>query len=474
MRVALVLALAFTTGCAADGGPRQAAPARRPNVVFLLADDLGWKDLGCYGSSFYETPNLDRLAASGMRFTQAYATAPVCSPTRASIMAGKYPARMNTTDYFGGRRKKKLLPAEYIQYLPLEELTIAEALGEAGYATFFAGKWHLGRGDEFAPEAQGFDGNAGGFWRGHPPSWLAPYKNPKLADGPEGEYLPERLTEESLRFLEEHADEPFLLYFSYYLVHTPLVTKPELKAKYEAKAAALPPHDGPRFVPEGEREARQVQDHAVYAGMVQSLDDSVGRLLDKLDELGLAEDTIVIFTSDNGGLSTSEGSPTSNVPLRAGKGWMYEGGIREPLLVRWPGVAEPGGECDVPVTATDFYPTILGMAGLPPRPEQHVDGVDLTPLLRGEAELEREELFWHYPHYGNQGGSPCGAIREGDLKLIEFYEDSRVELYDLASDLGETRDLSLRRPATAARLRARLAAWRDAVDARMPRPNPDS
>ena len=460
-REALALLPLLLLSCAATEGS-EATPARRPNFVVLLADDLGWTDLGCYGSTFYETPNLDRLAASGVRFTQAYASAPVCSPTRASLLAGKYPARMDTTDFFGGRRKGALLPATYVDRLPLEETTIAEALAEAGYATFFAGKWHLGR-EGFHPEDQGFERNFGGFHRGSPPGgYFAPFDNPKMPAGVEGEHLTEVLTDACLGFLDdagEAGERPFLLYLSYYAVHTPLQTKPAYEAKYAAKAKELR-HDGPRFSPEGKRENRQVQDHAVYAGMIQSLDESVGRLLDALEERGLAEDTVILFTSDNGGLSTSEGHPTSNLPLRAGKGWLYEGGIREPMLVRWPGAARAGGTCDVPVCATDFYPTMLEMAGLPLRPEQHVDGLSLATLLRTGEAPARDTLFWHYPHYSNQGDHPRGAVRVGDWKLIESYETGDVELYDLAADLGEANDLAATHPERAAAMRARLAAWR--------------
>jgi arylsulfatase A-like enzyme len=465
-----VLAVALLSSAAQQPA---ASEAKRPNFVFFLADDLGWSDLGAYGSTFYETPNIDRLASEGTRFTNAYAACPVCSPTRASIMAGKYPARMNTTDYFGGGRKARLLPAPYVHHLELSEVTLAEALKSAGYATFFAGKWHLG-GKGFEPEAQGFDGNAGGFRAGHPPAgYFSPYKIPTLSDGPKGEHLTERLTDECLKFLDGQGEEPFLLYFSYYAVHTPLQTKPELKKKYEEKAAQLPPAEGPKFIPEGKRKARQIQDHAVYAGMLQSLDESVGRVLAKLDELKLADDTIVIFTSDNGGLSTSEGSPTSNLPLRAGKGWLYEGGIREPLVVKWPGVTQAGSVIATPVISTDFYPTMLAMAGLAAMPAQHMDGANLAPLLAEGAAPERKDLFWHYPHYGNQGGTPGCAIRSGDLKLIEWFEDDHVELYDLANDIGEHHDLSAKRPEDVARLRKKLAEWRKAVDAQMPSVNPD-
>ncbi|GAF90669.1 unnamed protein product, partial [marine sediment metagenome] len=290
-------------------------------------------------------------------------------------------------------------------------------------------------------------------------------------EGRPGEYLTDRLTDESLRFLEANSNKPFLLYLSHYAVHTPLQSKKELAAKYKAKAENLPVK-GPRFVPEGEREARQVQDHAVYAGMVQSVDESVGRVMKKLEELGVADNTVVIFMSDNGGLSTSEGSPTSNVPLRAGKGWLYEGGIREPMIIKWPGVVKPGSVCNEPVTSTDFYPTMLEMAGLSLRPKQHRDGVSLVPLLRQTGKPRRKAIYWHYPHYGNQGGSPGGAVRAGDYKLIEFYEDNRVEMYNLKDDVGEKHDLSAEMPRKAAQLRKMLHDWRKAVDAQMPKPNP--
>lgn len=455
----------------------------RTNFVFILADDLGWRDTGFNGSSFYETPNLDALAGAGVRFTQAYAACPVCSPTRASIMAGKYPARMATTDWFGApqpdrmgnhkTREKPLLPAAYVERLPLEEVTIAEALRSAGYRTFFAGKWHLGP-EGFFPEDQGFEVNKGGHERGSPPGgYFAPYRNPKLEDGPEGEHLPGRLAREAVAFLESVGEAPFFLFLSFYSVHTPLQTRPELRAKYEAKAAAMDRSAGEAFGVEGERRVRLVQDHPVYAGMVEAMDSAVGEVMTGLKNAGLWEETVVVFMSDNGGLSTSEGSPTSNLPLRAGKGWLYEGGIREPMVIRWPGRAEPGGVCDTPVTSTDFFPTLLEMAGLDPRPEWHMDGHSLCGLLRGDggAALAERPLFWHYPHYGNQGGSPSAAIRVGDWKLIEFFEDGRCELYDLAADLGETRDLAMDQPELAARMRDQLHAWQASVGARFPTPN---
>jgi arylsulfatase A-like enzyme len=319
--------------------------AGKTNFVFLLIDDMGWSDLGCYGSSFYETPNIDRLASEGMRFTEAYAACPVCSPTRASIMTGKYPARLNITDWIPGRQARRVLPAEKLvgpqfeQQLPLSEVTIAEKLEEAGYAAGFVGKWHLGS-DNYLPEDQGFDINIGGIHLGYPPGgFFSPYQNPKLTDGPEGENLTDRLTDEAIRFLEANRDQPFFLFMSYYAVHNPMQAKPELIAKYEEKARNLPSPGDPKFVPEGKHTNRQVQDHPVYAAMVETLDTNIGRILKSLAELGEAQDTIVFFVSDNGGLSTAEGSPTSNLPLRAGKGWLYEGGIRVPLIVRAPGLA---------------------------------------------------------------------------------------------------------------------------------------
>jgi len=440
---------------------------------------MGWSDAVCYGSRFYETPNIDRMAKGGMRFTDAYAACPVCSPTRASILSGKYPARLDITDWIPGRQAngarsdEKLQSPQFRQELPLQEVTVAEALRNAGYETFFAGKWHLG-GAGFYPEDQGFNTNVGGWEKGSPQGgYFSPYENPKLSDGPEGEHLADRLTSEALRFLESVGDRPFLLYLSFYSVHIPLQAKQELIDRYEAKARQFPPLEGPQFIPEGNKEARQIQDHPVYAGMIQTLDENIGRLLDELERLNLTERTILFFMSDNGGLSTAEGSPTSNLPLRAGKGWLYEGGIREPMIVRWPEVVPPGSTSSEPVISTDFYPTILEMAGLPSRPEQHVDGLSLVPLLKGaKKSLGRDALFWHYPHYSNQGGTPGGAIRMGDLKLIEFYDDDRCELYDLSRDIGEKDNLIEADPELTIQLRERLTEWRESVGAKMPTPNP--
>ncbi len=445
---ALLIAVAFSSTAAADA---------RPNVVLIFADDLGWADLGCTGSTFHETPRLDRLAAEGMLFTSAYAACPVCSPSRAALMTGRWPARVGITDYIGGSRRGKLLPADYQHQLPHAEVTVAEALKGAGYATGMFGKWHLG-GAGYLPDTQGFDvmvcGQNGRGFR-------------NVVD------RADLTTEPALEFIQQHQHEPFFVYLPHNLVHTPLKTKPALKSKYEKKAAALPPPPGRRFRPERDRQDRRVQDHAVYAAMMEDLDANIGRLLDKLDELKLAQRTIVIFTSDNGGLSTSEGSPTSNAPLRAGKGWLYEGGVRVPLIVRWPGVVEPGSTSDEPVTSTDFFPTILEMCGLAQHPEWHRDGVSIVPALNGSGPLESRSLYWHYPHYGNQGGIPGGSIRDGDWKLIEFYEDNHVELFNLKDDLAESHDLARAEPDRARQLREKLDGWRKSLGAKMPTPNPN-
>jgi arylsulfatase A-like enzyme len=471
-------ALAFSLGtilvCAAS------AADKPPNFVFILIDDLGWRDLGCYGSTFYEAPNLDSLAGSGMRFTSAYAACPVCSPTRASIQTGKYPARLHTTDYFGGPqpeqaavqprfKNRKLLPAPYVDRLSNDEVTIAEVLKKAGYATFFAGKWHLGPKGSW-PDSHGYDVNKGGWRGGSPASYFSPYANPTLSDGPPGEHLDTRLALETADFIAAHADHPFFAFLSLYDVHIPLQAQPDLKAKYADKAKQVH-YDGARDLVEGQSHVRQVQDHPTYAAMVEMMDRAVGTVLNSLSTAGVADRTVVIFTSDNGGLSTAEGAPTSNVPLRAGKGWMYEGGIRVPLIIRWPGVTKPASVCDQYIISTDYYPTILEMASLPPHAEQHRDGKSFASLLRGGTHFDRGPIFWHYPHYGNQGGSPAAAIRDGGWKLIEFFEESRVELYHLTNDVSEQHDFANSEPERAAAMLAQLHRWRKSTGAAMTSPN---
>ena len=358
------------SGCVSGAGSKK--PAKRPNFVFLLVDDLGWRDIGCFGSSFYETPNLDRLGREAMRFTNAYAACPVCSPTRASIMAGKYPARMDTTDWFGAaqpgnpkNRIKPVLPAAYVDRLPLEEVTIAEALSRADYSTFFAGKWHLGPSEEYWPERQGFDVNKGGWSRGGPygpGKYFVPYGNPRLEDGPKNEHLPDRLATETVKFIKENKEKPFLAYLSFYSVHTPLVSRDDLKQKYLAKRNKLGLKT--EWGREGSRKVRHVQDHPIYAGMVDAMDQACGKVLDTLRELDLDDNTVVIFMSDNGGLSTSGRHPTSNLPLRGGKGWLYEGGIREPMMIKWPGVTKGGAFAGKQLSVQIFILLCLKWQGL--------------------------------------------------------------------------------------------------------------
>jgi arylsulfatase A-like enzyme len=478
----------------------QVAAQRPPNVVLILADDLGWADLGVYGSSFYETPNLDRLAAQGVRFTQAYAN-PVCSPTRAALLTGREAARIGITDWIPGRTNRpdqRLLQAPQLPHLPLEETTLAEMLGQAGYATAHIGKWHLG-GPGFLPENQGFDHNVAGTQYGSPPGYFHPFEGryslPEVAEGSEpGDYLTDRLTDHGVRFIEQHRDRPFFLYQTYFVPHTPLQGPPDLVKKYERKADSLgvPTAGAPGsrggnpaqllerepatravFGREGNHHVRTVQNHAVYAAMVEAMDRNVGRILQALEDAGIADETLVIFYSDNGGLATAEGWPTSNLTLRAGKGWLYEGGLRVPLLLRWPGVTVPGSTSDVPVREVDIFPTIATAAGVMPLAEMHIGGVDLRAVLQGASTVPERPLFWHYPHYSNQGGRPGGAVRLGDLKLVEFFEDRRLELYDLAADVGERHDLAAARRSDVERLHRLLNAWRAEVRAVVPGTNPE-
>ncbi len=426
------------------------------NLVFILADDLGWADTGFNGSDFYETPNLDRLAAQGMRFTDAYAACPVCSPTRASIVTGKYPPRVGVTNFIPGRSPRKyarLIPPDFDFQLALEETTVAEALGKAGYRSAAIGKWHLG-GAGFGPEKQGFDVAYSTSGRHLASQWKvnAPHQPA------EGQHRWDALAAQAARFIESSREGPFFLYLAQHLPHIPLQSTADLIAKYEAKLRT------PRFRSRA-AERGPAQNHPVYAAMLECMDAAVGRVLRAL-----------FFMSDNGGLSAREFEDrptTSNAPFREGKGHVYEGGIRAPLVVRWPGVVKAGSVSDVPVSSVDFYPTLLEIAGAPDEPGHRSDGESLAGLLRGAGAPRRDALYWHYPHYSNQGGDPAGAVRQGDWKLIEFYEDSRVELYNLRSDPGERKNLAAKMPARAAQLRQLLHAWRREVGARMPTPNPD-
>jgi arylsulfatase A-like enzyme len=440
-----------------------AANACKPNIVFILADDLGYMDLGANNpQSFYETPHIDRFAAQAMRFTAGYAACPVCSPTRASIMTGKYPPRTGITNFIGGDRAGKLLPAPNQDHLALAEVTLAEALRAAGYHNFFAGKWHLGNG-EYAPNAQGFGPDLLGTNQFYYPKSDVPPPSPR--DDPK---TTDRIADEAVRFIETHKNQPFFAYLPLLAVHIPIGARPDLIDKYQRKVASAPPTAWGR---EGGSKVRLVQNHAAYAAMIEQMDTAIGRVLDAIERTGLTDNTVVVLTSDNGGLATAEGHPTSNLPLRAGKGWLYEGGIREPWIIRAPGITRPGSVCDTPVVSTDFYPTLLDLAGLPLMPRQHLDGVSLVPLLKGAA-LQRGPLFWHYPHYGNQGGAPGGAVRDGDWKLIEWYEDGRCELFNLRDDIGEQSNRAAEHPDRAKELRDKLAVWRKSVQAVMPTPNP--
>ncbi|MEO1835664.1 MAG: sulfatase [Akkermansiaceae bacterium] len=496
----------------ATGAHSQAAP---PNIVFFLVDDLGWTDVGCFGSSFYETPHIDRLATEGVRFTQAYAACHVCSPTRASILTGKYPARLQLTDWLAGRRDfpfQALQSAKHLQHLPFAETTLAEALKEQGYRTAIFGKWHLGE-DPSGPLDHGFDVQVPRWNKGWPRAgYHPPFKLEGLEDE-KGDYLTDRLTDEALNYIEKNKDRPFFLYLSHFAVHDPIQGRPDLVAKYRAKLAKRPQPEGPDFILEGNPDdaeplsrqqlsvlgkkashqeyrvlpqrtvkIKQHQDNIEFAAMVGAMDESLGRVLGKLETLGLSDNTLVIFFSDNGGMSAANfGNPkrvvaktqldraysSSNLPLRGAKGWLYEGGIRVPMIVKWPGHGKEGTICEEPVISTDFYPSLLEMAGLSPLPEQAVDGVSFVPALKGKP-FERAAIYWHFPHYSNHGmQSPGGAIRLGDYKLLEYFENNTVQLFNLKQDPGEQHDLSKAQPKRARELRERLQTWRVEVSAEM-------
>ena len=458
----------------AAGRVRAESSGKRLNFVFILVDDLGWADPTCYGSTFHETPNIDALAAQGMRFTNAYAAAPLCTATRASIMTGKCPARLHNTGantypaappdgrYPAPERTgppwAKLVVPRPNGTLPLEEVTIAEALKPGGYATASIGKWHLGEDANF-PEHQGFDVNFGGYREGWTRSHFYPYSIPSITEGKEGEYMADRLTDEAIKFMTAHRDGPFFLYLPHYAVHTPIQGKEEYVDYYRAK---LDPKAGQR--------------NPVYAAMIQSVDESVGRVMRALNDLGIVERTVVFLMSDNGGLLRTHGGEyiTSNTPLRGGKAMLYEGGIREPMIVRWPGVVKPGAVCNTPISSIDFYSTILDMAGLEDIPGHQPDGISFVPLLKGATTFERNALFWHFPHYiiGLPGhwGTPCAAIRKGHVKLIKFF-GGYSELYDLEKDLGETANLAEAMPERARALERELDVWIEHVQAQLPAPN---
>ncbi len=460
----------------------------QPNIILVLIDDLGWSDVGCYGSSFYETPHIDRLAGDGVRFTDAYAAAPVCSPTRASILTGKYPATLGVTDWIDWGvgvhpARGRLIDAPYVDHLPFADDTLPRALKTVDYQTWHVGKWHLGS-PPYTPANHGFDVTVAGCPAGLPgKGYWSPWGIENLEDRVDGEYLTDRLTDEAIELIRRSGGRPFFLNLWHYTVHIPLHAKPDVIRKYESKARALGLDKQPTFA-DGARfpvrhkqnqhiKRRLIQSDPVYAAMIEHLDENIGRLLAAVDEAGLTDQTTIIFASDNGGLATAEGSPTSNAPLREGKGLLYEGGTRVPLVVKGPGVHRPGGVCTAPVTSPDLYATILEMAGAPRSLAESYDGRSLLPFLQGSDSPDREPLFWHYPHYGNQGGTPASAVRRGDFKLIEFLEDHSVELYNLADDIGESRNLATADARVAEELQQLLADWRARLGARIPQPDPD-
>ncbi len=448
-----------------------AAADERPNFLFILVDDLGWADIGANGSTFYETPSIDALATEGMRFTDGYVASPMCSPTRASIMTGKHPARLHMTNWIGAPQPEAytwntiLRSAPYVEALRLDEVTVAESLQNAGYETVIFGKWHLGKDETYWPENQGFETNVGACAWGAPIGgklYFSPYGNPRMEDGPDGEHLPDRLAKETIKFLEQDRNRPFFAYLSFYSVHSPWIARPDLREKYEKKDKLADECREERFI-----DFKKNQNDPIFAAMIESMDLAVGDVLAALKSTGQDKNTVVFFLSDNGGAS----EVTSNAPLRAGKCFLFEGGIRVPFIVSWPGRVKAGSVSHVPITSTDFYPTLLELAAAPLMPEQHLDGISFAGLLDGESSLDREDLFWHYPHYEG-GWEPSSAIRSGDWKLIDYYEESRVELFNLKNDVGEYHNLAETYPDLTQSLRQKLYDWRKEVNANKPSPNP--
>ncbi len=455
-------------------------PAAPPNVVLILVDDLGKHDLGVEGSTFYRTPNVDALAASGMRFTNAYAGSRVCSPSRATLLLGQFPARHGITQFIGGKsgmdfnRGDRLLSAEYRRELPADDVTLAEAMRQDGYQTFFAGKWHLG-GNGSLPTDHGFDVNVGGHDRGSPPGgFFVPYKNPKMKDGPPGENLTRRLGRETADYIRNSADDekPFFAMLAFYAVHAPIQTDRETWRKYRDAAPAA---GGDRYAIDRTLPVRQVQDNPVYAGLVEAMDSAVGDVLAAIDDAEIRDNTMVIFTSDNGGVSSGDNYSTSNLPLRGGKGRQWEGGIREPLYISYPPMIAAGSTCDVAVSGADIYPTVLQVCDLDERPGQHLDGRSIVPLLT-ESTIDptwaKRPLIWHYPHYDNQGGEPSSLIRIGDYKVILYHVDGHSELYDLSNDIGEQHDLANQMPGRTSEMTEQLVAYLKSVDAKFPEADP--
>lgn len=454
-------ATALIAGCQGIEGLPSETTQKKPNIVLFLVDDLGWADVGCNGTNYYETPNIDKLAKEGVKFTNAYAN-PVCSPSRASLMTGKYSGRLRLTGAIMPDRfipkDRKLLSPNSLKNLPLEEFTIAEALKEEGYTTASIGKWHLGG----YPTDHGFDINIAGNHWGQPTNYFAPFnknrrtgklinrKYPNLRKAKTGEHLSDVLTDHAMDFIETNKDKPFFLDFNFYSVHSPIQAKKDLIKKYKGKT---PDHDD--RIPE-------------YAAMIETMDTNIGKVLGKLKELNIEDNTIIVFMSDNGGCY-------NNAPLRGKKGQLYEGGIKEPLIIKWNKVTKPNSICETPVIINDFYPTFLAMAGAKQRPNQHIDGINLTPLLKGEKEINREALFWYYPHHSKWEvyKVPVAAVRKGDWKLIHFMESEKYELYNLKDDIGEKNNLIIKNPSKANELKDLLINWKKDVKVLEPKINPN-
>lgn len=497
----------------------------KPNIIFFLVDDLGWSDLGFEGSSFYETPNIDKFAHEGVSFSNSYAASHVCSPSRASILSGQYPARLHLTDWLPGRKNypfQKLANADIVQHLPYDILTLPEILKDNGYVTAIIGKWHLGE-DTLSTKRQGFDLHIPDYNKGWPNgTYFSPYNMKGLEGGPDGEYLTDRLTSEAIKYINENKEKPFFLFMSHFAVHDPIEGRPDLVKKYQKKLEGMAASDKLPFILEPNpddsiqltREAlnelldqpnykgfqlsphrtvkiKQIQDNVQFAAMVESVDESFGRIISALDKLGVRDNTIIIFFSDNGGMSAAnyykpdrkiapksldKAFSTSNLPLRGGKGWLYEGGIREPLVIQWSGTKlRKGTVCNTPVISTDFYPTILDLAGISPPTSMQLDGLSLAPVLKASnntGKLKSRALYWHFPQYSNHGQqSPGGAIRLGNYKLLEYYENYRVQLFDLKKDPGEQHDLSKEMPRKVKKLKKMLDDWRIDINANMPYSN---
>lgn len=455
---------------------KEVVDSEKPNIVFILVDDLGYHDLGITGSQFYETPNVDQLANQSMMFTNGYAASRVCSPSRASIMTGKFTARHGITDWIGAKtgedwrnrnRQDKLLPADYINALPKEDITIAETLKQNGYTTFFAGKWHLG-GEESYPENHGFDINIGGIEAGSPRGgFFSPWNNPKLPNKQKGENLSMRLAKETANFISQHKDSTFFAFLSFYAVHAPIQTTEDKWRTYRNKADSMGIADT-GYKMERVLPIRQVQDNPIYAGLVETMDAAVGVVLKALEANGVADNTIVVFTSDNGGVASGDHYATSNLPLRGGKGYQWEGGIKEPFFIKVPWLNKQGTKTDYPVIATDLYPTLLDLADLQLNKEQHVDGISLKPLLEGEDLNVIRPLYWHYPHYGNQGGEPTSVIQQNGWKLIHYWEDGHKELYKLPSTEHDSLNVITQHSEIAINLSDKLMLWLKQVNAKFP------